>query len=195
MQTYDKHRIGKMLAWRGDHFVYEYGSDEVIKFSKLDYLLGFAKAQQVLPREYALFKEFFGEYLLTTHFASSPNGRYIASIQPRLYGKSLRLSDLKDESIAEQCREIIAAHHRLLENGHPEIDLMGHEGVFHLWNRCFGNIIITQDNQLRIFDATSLDLNHFAPFTHPVMAPLFRIFQGVQNSAIRAFKKELRMSV
>lgn len=194
MDVYDKQKIGRMIAWHGDHFVYEYGIDQVIKFSKLDYLLGFEKAKQVVPHEYELFKQFFGDYLLPTQFVVSPAGRRIAGIQSKLRGRSLRISDLKDDAIRRQSREILAAYQRLVTSGHPEIDLMGHEGLFRFWDRSLGNIFITDDNQLRIFDATSLDLKRFAPFMRSGMAMLFRLDRVVQGSAIRAFKKELQLN-
>jgi len=189
MPTYDKDKIGKMLAWRGDHFVYEYGENEVIKFSKFDYLLGFEKAKEVVPQEYETFKEFFGEYLVSCTVVLSPVGHRVAVIQPRLSGKNLQISDLQSDTVKIQCRDIIERYHRLVAAGHPAIDLMGHEGLFHFWDRCLGNILVTDDGKLRIFDAMSLELKRFAPFTRPFMALLFRLDRVVQKSVIRAFEK------
>jgi hypothetical protein len=36
----DKTKIGRLIAWGGEHFVYEYDADRVIKFSTLYFFLG-----------------------------------------------------------------------------------------------------------------------------------------------------------
>ena len=45
----DKTKIGRLIAWGGEHFVYEYDTDSVIKFSILYFFLG-SKAKEKATR-------------------------------------------------------------------------------------------------------------------------------------------------
>ena len=187
MDTYDKNKVGKKIAWKGDHFVYEYGTDKVIKFSKFDFLLRVSRAKEIVPQEYALCKEFFGEYLLDTEIAISPDQKRIALIQPKISGHCLTTDDLQDANIKRQFLEIVRRHTAMMENGHPEIDLVGHEGLFAFSRRCLGNILVTNERKLVIYDATLLNTGRFAPFIRPFMYCLAKIFLPIQHWIINGF--------
>ena len=187
MSTYDKHKIGKLISWRGDHEVYEYGADKVIKFSKFDFFLGFKRAKEVVPQEYALCKQIFGEYLLDTEIAVSADQKRIALIQPKISGHCLTAGDLQREGIKRQFREIVERYNAMITGGYPEIDLVGHEGLFSVFKRCLGNIMVTNKGKLIIFDATLLNPNRFAPFMRPFLYVLVKIFRPFQRSTIEGF--------
>src|SRR5687767_5035172 len=125
MNIYDQNKIGKLIAWRGDHSVYEYGPDKVIKFSKFDFLLGFDKAKEVVPEEYALCKQYFGEYLLSSEIVTSPDGKRIALIQEKVSGHRLTADDLRNVNVKRQFQEIAERYNAMVDAGYPEIDLIG----------------------------------------------------------------------
>ena len=187
MNTYNRDNIGKLISWRGDHFVYEYGEDNVIKFSKFDFLLGFEKAQKIVPEEYTLCKQFFGEYILDSEIVVSDDQKRVALIQRKIVGHCLTRDDLRNEEIRRQFREIAERYSAMVKSGHSEIDLVGHEGVFRIFNRCLGNILVTNTGKLVIYDVTSLNMSRFALFIRPLMYCLAKIFLPFQRSTIHRF--------
>lgn len=187
MNVYNRNKLGKLISWRGDHFVYEYGTDEIIKFSKFDYFLGFDKSQKIVPEEYALCKQLFGEYILDTEITMSADQKRVALIQQRISGHCLTAEDLRDKGIKRQFREIAERYSAMLKNGHPEIDLVGHEGVFRIFKRCLGNVLVTDSGKLVIFDVTLLNMNRFAPFIRPFMYCVAKLFLPFQRSTINRF--------
>ena len=74
-------KIGRLIAWGGEHFVYEYDTDSVIKFSMLYFFLG-SKAKEKATQDYDTCKKFFGKYLLETEIAILSNNKHIVQIQP-----------------------------------------------------------------------------------------------------------------
>ena len=96
----DKTKIGRLIAWGGEHFVYEYDADRVIKFSTLYFFLG-SKAKEKATQDYNTCKDFFGKYLLETEIAFSSNNKYIVHIQPKIAGHFLTKKDLEQEYIRD----------------------------------------------------------------------------------------------
>jgi hypothetical protein len=167
--------------------VYEYGADKVIKFSKFDYLLGYERAKEVVPREYALCKEFFGEYLLDREIVVSPDRKRIAVIQPKISGHFFNEDDLADAEIRKQFESIARRHVEMVARGHPDIDLIGHEGLFAGYKKRFGNVMVTNDRKLRIFDATLIDMSRFPLFLRLFLHFPAKIFCRFQRKSINRF--------
>ena len=176
----DKTKIGQLIAWGGEHFVYEYETDRVIKFSTLYFFLG-SKAKEKATQDYDTCKKYFGKYLLETEIAISSNNKYIVQIQPKIAGHYLTKKDLEHEYIQKQFKEIVNRYHTMIKTKNTEIDLIGRAGVF---RRCLGNIFVTHSNELFIFDATLMKVTGFLK---PIVF-LIRIFiTWRQNSTIKFF--------
>jgi hypothetical protein len=176
----DKTKIGRLIAWGGEHFVYEYETDKVIKFSTLFFFLG-SKAEEKAVQDYDTCKKYFGKYLLETEIAASSNSKHIVQKQPKIVGHLLTKKDLEHEYILKQFKEIVEGHHAMMKTKNAEIDLIGRAGVF---RRCLGNIFVDQNNKLFIFDATLMEVTGILK---PIVCLLGTFITWRQNSTIQSF--------
>lgn len=170
MSTYDPSKIGKLYAWGGEHIVYDYGEDKVIKFSTLYYLLG-RHALGKAVKDYTLCRKYLGEYILDTDIQMSANGRHIVHVQPKIKGRALKHRDLENEEVQKQFSELMRRYNAMVAAEGYRIDLIGREGVF---NGGLTNIFVTDSNALRIIDATVLELS-----VSTWVAPLFYFFKQI----------------
>jgi hypothetical protein len=106
-EMYDSNKVGKCIAWSGDHYVYEYGQNEVIKFSKFDFFLGKQKALEKSSLDREVCAKYFGTNYLDTKILFSTLNHKVAIIQPKIQGKFLSIEDLSDTLIKEQFQEIM----------------------------------------------------------------------------------------
>jgi hypothetical protein len=158
--SYDKSKIGSLIAWGGDHFVYKYGLDKVIKFSIIEFLMG-KDGRVKLEKDYLASKKYFGKYILETEFKISSNNKFIGAIQPKVTGKYLYKEDLSDPVILGQFKEIMAAYYGLIAAGNEQIDLVGNGGIF---KDCLSNIFVTPNKELVIIDTTLLEFKGIGIF-------------------------------
>jgi len=160
MEHYDPSRIGQCISLLfGEHTVYRYGESEVIKFSHVTHLLRDNEINY-LRRDIEIGEKYFGEYMVPTRIATRADGKRPVLIQPFVHGRILEKSDLKNPALAQQYRDIINRHRRLLEDGHPAIDLMS--GIGFLLGKP-RNIYLTDEGMLRLIDVTSVEM-FSAPF-------------------------------
>ena len=176
----DKTKIGRLIAWGGEHFVYEYDTDSVIKFSILYFFLG-SKAIEKATQDYDTCKKYFGKYLLETEIAISSNNKHIVQIQPKIAGHFLTKKDLEHEYIQKQFKEIVNGYHSMIKTTNTEIDLIGRAGVF---KGCLSNIFVTPNNELFIIDATLMEVTGFLK---PIVFLIRTIITWRQNSTIKFF--------
>ena len=160
IESYDKNKIGKFIAWGGDHVVYDYDTDKVIKFSLIEFIYG-KKGQEKSINDYYISKRFFEKYLLETEFVISKDGRYTAAVQPKIFGHYLSKSDLNDIGIQKQFEQIIKKYNKLLKSNYPKIDLVGRGGAF---RNFMSNVFVTPGKQLLIIDSTLLEFKSSGMF-------------------------------
>lgn len=186
MNHYDKNKIGRCISWGGDHFVYEYDKNKVIKFSVIEFIYG-KDGQARSMHDYSIAKKFFGKYLLETNFVKSQSDKYVASIQDKVIGHYLSKKDLIDDRIRQQFQEIMNCYDLLIRHNHPMIDLIGRGGAF---RNFMSNIFVTADKSLVIIDATLLEFNGSGIFK-----PIFNLicwYANIrQNYLIKNFKQVL----
>jgi hypothetical protein len=156
METYDPAKVGTRIAWGRSHSVYHYGDHEVIRFPRAESWMWKQNLLEHFEHEIALFKEYFGEYVLDTRVAQEPGTHRIVTIQPYITGHYLSKSDLQDVAIRRQFDDFMSRYDALVRDGHGQIDLVGQGGIT---RRCLSNIIIQQDKKLRLFDAKSWELD------------------------------------
>ena len=182
MPTYDKTKIGKWIAWGGDHFVYEYGAGQVIKFSGIDYFFG-KKGREKSLRDYAVCKRYLGEYVLNTEFVTSVNGKHVAKLQPKVVGHSLTKKDMARSDIERQLTDLVQKYDLLLKQEGEVLDLIGRGGIF---RRTLSNIFVDAEDKLYLIDTTLLVAGDI-----PLLQSLIRIFLPAcvwrQSSTIKMF--------
>ena len=153
MEAYDETKIGKPISRAADHTVYHYASDRVIKFSRLEYILG-RRAKGRVEQDLEICRKFFGHYLLETTILRSPDGKRTALVQPFIAGEYLEKKHLSDSELARQFYDIIERLNKLTTVGYGPLDLIGQGGAIF---PCLSNIFVVNDNRLRIIDTTILD--------------------------------------
>ena len=189
-EVYEKNKIGKLISWGGDHTVFEYGENQVIKFSLIDWMMG-KHGRARLERDYQICKSFLGDYVLNTEFAFSPKGKSTVAIQPKVTGKYLFKEALNDSDIRRQFKEILTARERLVAAGNDPVDLVGRGGVL---QSCFSNIFVTPEKRLVIIDATLIEFRGTGVF-YPI---LILVRQGAlwrNNLLIKRFTEYLNSQV
>jgi hypothetical protein len=184
MDAYDKSKIGRLIAWGGDHLVYGYGEGYVLKFSFIDSILGKA-GRAKNDHDYAIAKKYFGEFILDTQFVASANGLWRGKLQKKLTGHALTKKDLERGDVRRQFTEIMSAYKNLLDEGHVEIDLMGRHGIIF---RTLSNIFVTSEDKLYIFDTSLLHIDK-PLFLRPVMALIRYFAVKRQDSTIKLFQE------
>ncbi|MEK7530420.1 MAG: hypothetical protein AAB573_00985 [Patescibacteria group bacterium] len=185
MEHYDQSKIGRCISWTGDHNVYAYGTDEVIKFSKFDFFLGYEKTKHKAISDIEICKKFFGTYLLETRVVSSAYERRVALVQKRVAGRFLSKRDLQNSTIVDQFAEIMTAYRRLLAERHAYIDLIGGRGAL---SGTMSNIFIDDADKLIFFDATIFELTDFHPVWRVFLWPLFTLAYILQRATIKRFE-------
>jgi hypothetical protein len=184
MEMYDPKKIGTTLAWGGEHFVYRYGTDAVLKFSKFEFFLGQAGRAKSF-RDYALCQRYFGDAVLPTSFLKAPRGTRIAKLQPLLVGRSIMREDLADPQVRAQFETMLESYRRMLKEGYPPVDLIGGRGI---WSRTLANIFLANDRKLYLIDTTLIDID--LPVLR-LMAKLVRTFALARQEATIAHFLEI----
>lgn len=152
MRVYDKNKIGKLFAAGGEHLVYAYENDKVIKFSLLYLLLG-KIAYDKAKKDRMLCEKYFGNFYLPTELAISKNKKHIVHIQPKIVGMPLVKKHLLDKEVFEKFKKLVECNKRLENDEGVSVDLLGRGGVF---KNSLSNIFLTEDKGLFIIDATLL---------------------------------------
>ncbi len=186
MPIYDDKLIGKLLAWVGDHSVYEYGNDRVIKFSKFDYFIGVQEARRKYVSDYEICRKHFGDYILETDVMASADGSRVAKIQPKISGRFLTKRSLTSEGVKTQLRQFLARYDEFA--GPAFFDLVGHQGIV---RPCLSNIYITPGGVLKVFDATLFDIRELPVLLRLVFYPLLPVARLLQHVRLSGLKKSL----
>jgi hypothetical protein len=150
--TYDKKLVGKKIATGGDRKVYVYDTDKVIKFSSLSFLFG-KTMQQKLERDYHLAKKYLNDFVVETVVVPSGQREHI-EIQPYIRGEYFSDVHAKREDVKLQLRAIHTAIEKMNIDGYATLDLIGTGGLF---RNQFSNILVDENNRLKIIDATLLE--------------------------------------
>ncbi len=183
MDVYDTEKVGKCIAWSGDHFVYEYDADSVIKFSKIEFVLGHVGREKAL-RDYEVCKRYFGENVLPTEFLRFPTAPHMAKRQKKISGHSLTSADLKDGGVRTELQKIATAYHRMVSEGVAPLDLIGGHGI--IFER-LSNIFVTDDKKLYLIDTTLIEFE--VRFLRPLVRLVCRHAVRRQNRLLREFLK------
>src|SRR5207302_61885 len=104
--TYDLKKIGKRITWGRSHSVYHYGESEIIKFPRLEKLLG-ALLVDRLSRDISVCKKYFAGFFLDTRLVHAPDSEKLAVIQPYITGHYLSKEDMKNTVVQQEFKNLM----------------------------------------------------------------------------------------
>jgi len=183
MKYYDSKKVGKLISAGSEHIIFEYENDKVIKYSIVNFLIGINKGFNRANDEHNLCKKYFGDYILETEIFVSKNHRLVVEIQPKIKQRYLTINDMKKPSIKVQFMDIIKRYNQLVKKENVEFDLTGQAGLF---KQRLSNIFITDNNKLKIIDATLLNVSK--PFWLRMFLVIMRlIVLPIQKRRINSF--------
>ena len=170
------------MACGGEHVVYRYGADEVIKFSLFDLLVWKGESRRKAEHDLVLSEAVFGPYVLPTRLATSPDGKRLAKIQRYANGRPLRRSDMRDASLRRQFEDLMRRRRALVDEHGADIDLLGGLGFL---TGSFSNVFV-EDGALCIIDALLVAKEN--PSVVPALARAARfLLRSRQDALARAF--------
>lgn len=150
--------MGKFIGWGGEHFVFAYDNDKVIKFSLHVWLSG-QSAVEKIKTDYAAGQRYFTPYLLPTEILTYNNSRACVDIQPKIQCRFLEKKDLSNPLIKEQFSDIMSRCQKMERETGWVFDLFGREGLFRFRPQLISNILVTPEDKLILIDFTLLHLN------------------------------------
>lgn len=161
--SYPKEKVGRLLKIGGEHLVYQYGEDQVIKFPNLlaRVLFNQQKLAEKKKADLQLAKKYFSDYLLATEYLPLINSKYsYCLIQPKVLVRPLLLKDLENKYIKEQFLAIIAINDIIKEQEKVSFDFLGAwrlilNGL--VSNKSINNLMITNNEKIIILDTVFLE--------------------------------------
>ncbi|MBU1084809.1 MAG: hypothetical protein ABIH48_01380 [Candidatus Falkowbacteria bacterium] len=191
-KPYDKNKIGKFIGWGGEHLVFAYGANSVIKFS-LHVWLSDQSAVEKLKKDYELGQKYFGQYILPTDILTWKNSRKAVEIQEKIECRFLAKQDLSSQGgqatplIKKQFDDIMQRYQKMEQETGLLFDLFGREGLLSLRPNKISNILVTPDGKIILIDFTILELK---PLIREI--PLWLIVQWAKRRQGRLLKKFLK---
>ena len=155
-KPYNFKKIGKFLGSGGEHLVFAYGADNVIKFSMHVWITGRSVVRNILA-DHKLALKYFEPYYVAPELHVWDAERKMVEIQPRVHGRHLHKKDLVRPKIREQLRDIVERHDRMHEAEGRPFDFFGFHGIVGLRDSShLSNILITPDDSLKIVDFSTM---------------------------------------
>jgi hypothetical protein len=184
---FDIDKVGKRIAEGMQHFVYEYGENEVIKFPKFDLTnLTYGILNPVAAeKDWQLIAKNFAGFCVPTRIYSSTDKRLYCIVQERIHNR-LNLTSHNIELVMDQFNEIYTRNKKLEETTGYSLDLWGKSGILKSINKSFKrtnifiemtNLVIEKNNdqyKIRIIDTNlfkiRFELNYvFRVFTDRII--------------------------
>jgi len=165
-KPYDKDKVGKFIGWGGEHLVFQYGADSVIKFSLHIWLSGKSAVDKKI-KDYEIGNRYFNRYLLPTEILTWRKGKRAVEIQDKIQCRFLTRKDLSAQAsqsgqgnklTKQQFDDIMERYERMKKETGLDFDLFGREGLFRIKPDFISNILITPEGKLVLNDFTILKL-------------------------------------
>jgi hypothetical protein len=148
--AFDEKLVGKFIAAGGEHKVYRYGDDKVIKFPfGPRYWFNPAKYCENLQRDELIVRRYFGEYLVQReiHFFFEISKPSYVIIEPKLPGRHLRRDDLKNKKVLKQFEEIVEINNSLIKQEDLSVEIYGLRGLLIKGKWEASNIMFNPENK------------------------------------------------
>lgn len=147
----DNNKIWKLIARGWDFTVYHYGKDQVIKYSRLS-LLFWMRHTIKLTHDYTICKRYLKKYIVETNIIWW-DSQYI-ELQNYIKWTPLHIQHSAHKKITTQIKDILEHINHMQKDWYAPIDLIG---IPWLFGKSFANILVDQDFNLKIIDATLLE--------------------------------------
>ncbi len=148
--------VGRKIAAAGEHIVYKYGEDKIIKFPHGPiYYANPEEAYDKIDNEFRLANRYFKKFLVPTRLLTyEENGRKkYCVIQDFIESRPLVPEDMQNEDLKLQFKEIMEANNRMYLNSRYTLEFFGLKGlIFHNFFPRMENIVVTGDKELKIAD-------------------------------------------
>jgi len=160
---FDKKKIGKLFNLGGEHVVYNYNGEQVIKFPNIlaKILFNNRKLAEKKQADLKICQEYFSEYLLTTEFLAEPaKRRPYGLIQPRVVVRPLSIKDLKNNELRDNFFRILKINNKLKEKHRLSFDFLGAWRLVFNWllpTEHLSNLMVNENNEIIILDIVFLE--------------------------------------
>lgn len=162
MLPYTKENVGKKIATGGEHKVYYYGEDKVIKFPfGPRYWFGREQYCENLKRDEHIVRQYFGGYLVEReiNFFTQKNQASYIIIEPFLTGRHLQRKDLKDPQVKEQFEELVNINQQFMKQENLSAEFFGIKGLLLHGKSEAANIMF--DPETKKITLTDAGIMHF----------------------------------
>lgn len=157
-KPYDSSLVGRFLGSGGEHIVFAYDRDLVIKYS-LHFTVTGAGAIEKKRSDYKLADTYFKEYVVPVDIRDWNNGSKAVEIQQRVECRHLYVKDLAMPEVYEQFQDILVRYKKMHEETGKLFDFFGFFGLIGFRLRhSIGNVRITSENKLVIVDFATMHL-------------------------------------
>lgn len=166
MMMFNKEKIGRLANFGGEHLVYLYGDDKVIKFPNFLVSLLFDGNKYAFKkaRDLSLGKKYFNEFLVETKCYLTPGEtKPYYLIQPLVKARPLVDSDLNDKHIKTQFFKIIEINKALKKQEGLSFDFYGARRMFFGYlfnNHRIDNLLLAEDENIIIVDVVFMEYNN-----------------------------------
>lgn len=174
--------IWKLIAHGGDFTVYYYGKDQVIKYSRLSLLL-WEKHRIKLIHDYTICKQYLHSYIVESKVISW-HSQYI-ELQKHINWTTLNTKHLHRAKIISQLKEIFDCIKHMQTLWYAPIDLIG---IPWLFGKSFTNILVDEESNLKIIDATLLESKSIWILWY-IIQPLLQLAIIIQERKIKNILK------
>jgi hypothetical protein len=160
--AFEEKLVGRFIAAGGEHKVFRYGDDKVIKFPfGPRYWVNPAKYCENLRRDELIVRRYFGAYLVQReiHFYYIGSRPSYVIIEPKLHGRHLLRDDLKIKAVYKQFQEIVEINSEMINQEDLSVEIFGLRGLLLKGRWEASNIMFNPDNN-RIF-ITDAGVMHF----------------------------------
>lgn len=153
---YDRASLGKRISVSGEHIVYMYKEDQVIKFPAGPiYHADQEEAYDKIVNESRLantyFRQFMAPFKVFTRTRKGKKSYYI--IQKFIPGRHLELSDTQNIQLKTELKRLIAYNNRMYRETGFTLEFFGVRSLlFHGVIKKMENVLVTENGELRIID-------------------------------------------
>ncbi|MBD3244717.1 MAG: hypothetical protein GF335_01860 [Candidatus Moranbacteria bacterium] len=152
---YNKEKIKQRLAVSGEHIVYRYGKDQVIKFPYGPiHLVDKRDSLNKIKSETPLIKKYFSDFIVAYEilFYQKNKQKTYCIIQDFVKGRSLKLKDKKNPQIKAQLKKLIKANEKMARQTGYVFEFFGIKNLFfHFIFKGMDNVFIVKD-KIKLID-------------------------------------------